>query len=116
LDVTLPEGYKLNPNIPFLAQWSSSGDAVQLAESDRQQSIPAPEMPLTIPVTLSEGSASLTGSLTIYYCEAVNESLCFIDDATIPAPVTVSAGEAESAIRIERAIIPPVVGTHAGLQ
>jgi DNA-binding beta-propeller fold protein YncE len=113
LNVTLPEGYKLNPNIPFLAQWSSSDSAIQIAEADQQQSLAAPEMPLRIPVTLSEGSASLTGSLTIYYCESVQESLCFIDDVVITAPITVSTDGTVSAIQIERVIVPPTVNTNS---
>jgi DNA-binding beta-propeller fold protein YncE len=114
LNVRLPEGYKLNPNIPFIAEWSSDDAAVTIAEANQQQSIAAPEMPLTIPVTLSEGSASLSAALTVYYCEAVNESLCFIDDVQISAPVMVSADGAESAIQIERAIVPPDVAVGTG--
>jgi thiol-disulfide isomerase/thioredoxin len=111
LNVALPEGYKLNPNIPFIAEWSSDAEAVQIAEADRLQSIPAPDMPLHVPVTLSAGQASLTGDLTIYYCEAVNESLCFIDQVTVTAPITVSADGDAPTVQIERAITPPTIPT-----
>ncbi|MBZ0290006.1 MAG: redoxin domain-containing protein [Anaerolineae bacterium] len=111
LNVVLPEGYKLNANIPFIAEWSSDADAVQIAEADRQQSIPAPQMPLRVPVTLSEGQASLSGDLTIYYCESVNESLCFIDQVKVAAPISVTAAGGESTIQIERTITPPTVPT-----
>jgi thiol-disulfide isomerase/thioredoxin len=111
LNVELPEGYKLNPNIPFIAEWNSSGDAVQIAEADRVQSIPAPEMPLSIPVTLSEGEASVSGDLTIYYCESIKESLCFIDQVVVNVPVTVSADGTGSSIQIARAITPPIIPT-----
>ncbi len=115
LNVTLPEGYKLNENVPFTATWSSSGAAVSIAEADQTQNIPAPEMPLSVPVTLTEGSATVTGALTIYYCEAVKESLCFIDDVVINAPVTVSAEGAGTSVVVERDITPPEVPTGNGL-
>jgi hypothetical protein len=111
LNVTLPEGYKLNPDIEFSGQWSSSGSAVVIAEGDSVQRIPAPEMPLSIPVTLTEGSATVTGSLTIYYCESVNVNLCFIDEVQLIAPVTVSASGGGTTIQIDRPITPPVIET-----
>jgi DNA-binding beta-propeller fold protein YncE len=111
LNIALPDGYKLNPNIPFIAEWASDAQAVQIAEDDREQSIAAPELPLHVPVTLSEGQASLTGNLTIYYCESVQESLCFIDQVNVTAPVTVSADGDAPTIQIERAVTPPTVPT-----
>jgi hypothetical protein len=79
-----------------------------MAEADRAQSLIAPESPIRVPVTVGEvgSTASLTGDLTIYYCEAVQESLCFIDQVRVTVPVTAdSAGGSE--IVIERAITPP---------
>ncbi len=111
LNITLPEGYKLNTLAPFNALWSSDSSSLAIAEADREQSLIAPEMPLRLPVTLSEGSATLSAELTTYYCEAVNESLCFIDRVTITLPVTVAAGASGSALSIERALIPPRVPT-----
>ncbi|MCA0457757.1 MAG: redoxin domain-containing protein [Chloroflexi bacterium] len=109
LNVTLPEGYKLNGIAPFTAEWSSSGEAVSFAEGGAVQSIVAPELPLVVPVTLAEGEATVTGSLTIYYCEAVNESLCFIDRVTVSLPVTVTADAATTTLTAERVIVPPEV-------
>lgn len=114
LNITLPEGYKLNPNIDLIAEWSAEGEALTIADSDRVISLSAPEMPLRVPVTMAEGEATLTGDLTIYYCEAVDESLCFIDQARVIVPVTVSA-EGTAKITIERVIVPPEVPTGAGL-
>ena len=62
-----------------------------------------------VPVTLAEGSDLLHGELTIYYCEAVQESLCFIDQIGIDVPVTVSADGSEPRIAVERVVEPPVV-------
>lgn len=116
LNVTLPEGYKLNGLAPFSAEWSSDGEAVSFAEGDAVQSIIAPELPLVVPVTLAEGEATVTGDLTIYYCEAVNESLCFIDRVTVSIPVTVAEDAATTSLTAERVIVPPevTVGTIGG--
>ncbi|MEO8607875.1 MAG: thioredoxin-like domain-containing protein [Chloroflexota bacterium] len=111
LNIALPDGYKLNANIPFIADWSSDADAVKIADADREQSIAAPEIPLHVPVTLSEGKALLTGDLTIYYCEAVKESLCFIDQVKVTAPVTVSPTGTAPTIQVDRTITPPTVPT-----
>ncbi len=115
LNIALPEGYKLNTIAPFIADWSSDGAAIQISADDQEQSIVAPELPIHVPVTLSEGSANLTGDLTIYYCEAVNESLCFIDRVAVAVPVTVAANASATAIQIERAIVPPAVSTSGGI-
>jgi DNA-binding beta-propeller fold protein YncE len=109
LEITLPEGYKLNNLAPFSSEWASSGEAVQISEENRSQSIVEPELPIRVPVTLAEGSAVLHGDLTIYYCEAVQQSLCFIDQIGIDAPVTVSAEGGEPRIVVERVIEPPQV-------
>lgn len=114
LHIVLPEGYKLNPNIPLTAAWSSLGEAVAITEENQRQSLSAPEIPITVPVTLSEGSATVTGELTVYYCEAVQESLCFIDEATVNVRVSVSADGSGTTIQIMRDITPPEV-TVGGL-
>ncbi|MEZ4671341.1 MAG: thioredoxin-like domain-containing protein [Anaerolineae bacterium] len=111
LNINLPEGYKLNTIAPFTAEWSSDGAAVTVADGDKTQSIVAPELPISVPVTFSDGTANLTGDLTIYYCEAVKESLCFIDRVAVSAPVTVSAEGSGTVINVARDITPPTVPT-----
>ncbi|MBZ0278068.1 MAG: redoxin domain-containing protein [Anaerolineae bacterium] len=111
LTITLPEGYKLNNRAPFTSAWTSDGDAVQIAPENAEQRIVEPEIPVRVPVTLTAGSATVHGDLTIYYCEAVNQSLCFIDQVQVTAPVVVSADGSGTAIQIERQITPPQVTT-----
>jgi NHL repeat. len=107
LYINLPQGYKLNPLAPFTAEWTVSGEAAVLDEANRVQRIAAPELPVRIPVLLAEGRDLLHGELTIYYCEAVKEELCFIDQVGVDVPVVVSPDAAGTEIRIERTIIPP---------
>jgi thiol-disulfide isomerase/thioredoxin len=107
LDVVLPEGYKLNDLAPFTAAWSAAGDAVSIDPANATQSILEPAMPVTVPVTLAEGAATLHGDLTIYYCEAVDETLCFIDRVRVEVPVTVASAADEATIAIEHTVTPP---------
>ena len=96
---------------PFTAAWSSDAEAVQFAEADQYLSIAEPSLPITVPVSLAAGEATISGDLTIYYCEAVRESLCFIDRVRVEIPVRVEAAGSGSVIRAERVIVPPEVPT-----
>ncbi|MBI5667205.1 MAG: redoxin domain-containing protein [Chloroflexi bacterium] len=115
LNIVLPEGYKLNALAPFTAEWTASGEAITIDEANRQQRIAAPELPLRVPVTLTEGDDLLHGDLTIYYCEAVRQELCFIDQVGIDVPVSVSPTGTAVEIHIERTVTPPAL-TAGGLE
>ena len=115
LDIVLPDGYKLNALAPFSADWAFDGAAVTIAEGDQRQRIPAPQMPLRVPVKLAEGSGLLRVELVIYYCEAINESLCFIEQVRLDAPVTVAAGGGQPLIRLAHTVVPPQLPTTGGL-
>ncbi len=111
LNLALPDGYKLNETAPFIGEWTSDAAAVTFADADKTQSIVAPSLPLSVPVTLAEGKATIKGDLTIYYCEAVKESLCFIDRVTVNIPVTVAADGTTTDLKAERVITPPQIQT-----
>jgi hypothetical protein len=115
LDITLPDGYKLNALAPFSADWVTSSEAIIIAEGDQRQRIPAPEMPLRVPVKLLEGSDLLHVDLVIYYCEAVNESLCFIEQVSLDAPVTVTTGGGQPLVTLTHAVVPPALPATGGL-
>ena len=84
----------------------SSGEAVAIDEADLRQSIVEPDLPVIVPVMLQKGEDVLRGNLTIYYCEAVNQSLCFIEQVSIEAPVTVGDGDSQTVL-LEHTIVPP---------
>ncbi len=107
LNVTLPEGYKLNNLAPFTAEWISSGEAVIIDEAEHLVRLVEPELPITVPVQLIEGQDLLHGELTIYYCEAVNETLCFIDKVSVDVPVQVMPDGGTSVISVDRTVVPP---------
>ncbi len=107
--ITLPDGYEINPDAPSRSEWNNEGSAIDIPEAERGQPFDAAEF--SLPVTLTAGSDTLHGYLTTYYCAADHQSLCFIDQVEIAAPVTVSASGASSDIVITRAITPPQVDT-----
>lgn len=109
LDVQFPPGYKFNDIAPFSAEWYVDGEVVQLDEEDQVQRIVEPSMPLSIPVRFAEGSADIAVDLNIYYCEAVNETLCFVDRVRVHVPVTVEAGGPDAVLQVARTVTPPEI-------
>ena len=105
LDLTLPDGMKINDLIDSAVVYSSNGKAVQIAENDATQIIDETEV--RIPVTLVEGKDTLVADLTLYYCREGEEALCYIEAVVMEIPVTVKAGAESSVITIERDVIPP---------
>ena len=90
INVTMPDGYKLNDLAPFTVVWPDDAVAQIPAES-REIRIVLPDMPLEVPVTFVEGQTELQLELTVYWCEGVNQTLCFVDRSTLVMPLTVVA-------------------------
>jgi hypothetical protein len=107
VNVTMPEGYKLNGQAPFTLIWSDDPIA-QIPADSQDIRIKLPEMPVDVPVTFVEGQTELSAEMTTYWCEGVNETLCFVDRATLTAPITVSASSDVHDLTFERALVPPV--------
>ncbi len=107
LRITLPDGYKINDQAPSYATWTSGGK-VNLAD-ETANSGHITTATVSYPVMFTEGSDTLHGELAIYYCEAVHESLCYLDALTVDLPVTVSRSATSSDLVVERSITPPKV-------
>ena len=90
LDITIPDGYKVNDLAPFSMEWTSTGDVLRLDSESADQRIVAPSFPLTVPVDFHTGETTLTGELVIYYCEEETQSLCLIERVRLQVPVTVN--------------------------
>ncbi|MBK8022867.1 MAG: redoxin domain-containing protein [Chloroflexi bacterium] len=103
--IALPEGYKINPDAPSQVTFVSSTRALVLENSE----VPFRETEIRLPLTLDTGGSTLRGTISTYYCEAVNETLCFFDEVTVTAGVTVAEGGAPGDIAVERAITPPEI-------
>lgn len=105
--IALPDGYKINADAPSRSEWNNEGESIDIPEAERAQPFDVAEF--RVPVTFAEGSDTLYGYLTTYYCEAERETLCFLDDVRIEVPVIVSADADSTEIVVERAITPPQV-------
>jgi hypothetical protein len=71
-----------------------------------------PELPIEFPATFTEGQTELNLDLTIYWCEAINESLCFVERRTVIMPINVSAGAASQMVQLQYNLVPPDVSTN----
>ncbi len=109
----MPDGYKLNDQAPFTAIWPENAVAEIPAEV-RDYRVVLPDLPVEFPVTFQEGQTELAVNLTIYWCEAINESLCFVDRSTLVVPLTVVPGNDNTTIDFERDLVPPTIENTLG--
>lgn len=109
LNISMPEGYKFNNLAPFVGEFSSDNSAVSITESDAKIEEIEPKLPIVVPITLRPGEATMTLNLSIYWCEAVNETLCFVDRREVKVPLTVAADGISTQALAEIALVPPVV-------
>jgi hypothetical protein len=98
LEVTIPEGYKVNDLAPFSMEWSSEGQGITFDDEEANQRIVEPEFPLAFPAEFREGEAELTGDLVIYYCDDEAQSLCFIEQVQLTAPFNVTRDGQETLV------------------
>ncbi len=108
LNISMPEGYKFNNLAPFVGEFSSDTNTVSITEADAKIEEIEPKLPIVIPITLRPGEATVTLNLNIYWCEAVNETLCFVDRHEIKVPLTVAADGTSTQALAEVALVPPV--------
>ena len=108
IDLKMPAGYKLNNLAPFTATWPDDPVA-QIPPEARNLRLVEPELPVQVPVTFAPGQTELALDLTVYWCEAVNETLCFVDRATLVLPLTVVPDGDVHQATFERILVPPTV-------
>jgi len=108
LNLSLPEGYKLNPNIDSGVLWQVDPLLIGMATGSLEplQTFRSLTDLMPLPVTFTAGEASITAEVTLYYCEAVNETLCFIDQSVLRLPLVIGA-EGESTVTLSRTISAP---------
>jgi hypothetical protein len=113
IDVTMPDGYKLNDVAPFTAIWPDDPVAQIPAES-RTIRVVEPDLPLKVPVTFAPGQTELMLNLTVYWCEGVNRNLCFVDRSKLVMPLSVVPGNENHSVTFKRKLVPPVVQDTLG--
>ena len=113
ISATMPEGYKLNDLAPFTAIWPDD-PVVQIPADQQDIRIVKPEFPIEVPVTFMLGQTELKLNLTVYWCEAVNETLCFVDRSEMIVPLTVLPDDSNRTVTFERELVPPTIDNTLG--
>jgi hypothetical protein len=90
LELSLPEGVKLNDLAPLSFDWRSDSQAVRRGDRAKGR-VMNPAFPLDTPALFTGGKALLTGDLVITYCKAAAKSLCYLEHVRLVLPVTVQA-------------------------
>jgi DNA-binding beta-propeller fold protein YncE len=109
LNMILPEGYKMNDLAPFSAHLYNNNTVLNIAPADNDPAIVLPTMPVSLPVVLREGSSAVTIDVAVFFCEAINESLCFPANLRFQLPLTVKA-EGLPQVEIAYTLVPPITG------
>ena len=111
LTIILPDGYKINDLAPSVARFYADGAAVQLDDDATTQPLVSNEV--RVPAEFIQGESVFLGEFDLYYCEAVNESLCFIEQFAVELPVEVVEQSMNTTLTITHEVIPVVasVGT-----
>ena len=105
VNISVPAAFKFNDIAPFELHFAPDALAI-FGSADLE--ILKPTMPLTIPVTLKEGQSALHADADVYYCDAVNERLCYISRLSFTLPLTVEAG-GTAQVRLDYRITPPAI-------
>lgn len=85
LQLELPAGFKLNAQAPSALSIASPSNGVVLFSGD--QTIRNPQFPVSVPIKVTEGDATIIADFIVYYCEAAKESLCYFKEARVSLPV-----------------------------
>jgi DNA-binding beta-propeller fold protein YncE len=103
LDYQLPTGYKVNDEAPSSLTIVGGGTVATLP-GGAAFDLTGTELPASIPLELSEGSATVTFDVTLIYCESVATSLCLIDRARFEVPMNVGPAGASTQLTLNRVI------------
>ncbi|MEX1103793.1 MAG: hypothetical protein WED87_06070, partial [Dehalococcoidia bacterium] len=108
--IVSPDGYHLNSQGPsMLALTSSNAAVLELGEREVTWQTDDATVELPIPVVVSEGTATVSGTASVYYCREGEEALCFIQAIEVTAVVEVRAGASAGEAVVEVAL-PRVEG------
>jgi thiol-disulfide isomerase/thioredoxin len=102
----LPDGYKVNDEAPSSVVINAGSNVAAFPNGDTLD-ITGTALPASLAISLSRGSGTVHFDVTLIYCEAINTSLCLIDQTRFVQPLTVGAEGASSQITLPRAIPTP---------
>ena len=90
--VTLPPGYKLTADAPTAVTVHSMAAAVLSVEGKDRKAFSAAAFPFRATLAAASGKTDVAVDLTLYYCDAVKDSVCLLKEVRLIVPVTVEAG------------------------
>ena len=102
VNMNLPKGYHLNPNVP-LVYTVEAGTGIQIEQGHRQSGLEKPELPIKIPFkTGSEVlSTDVKVSMSFYYCREDNQGACFIDAVVWRLPIKIDKDTGDTAVTLD---------------
>ena len=104
LDVTIPAGYKVNPDAPSSFEWSDSAGAATIDGSGVRID---PAFPIVFDATFIEGSTTLIGDVSVVYCDAETEAICLFEQVRVEVPLTVVPDAPDDGVVIVHEIVLP---------
>ncbi|NPV67989.1 MAG: redoxin domain-containing protein [Anaerolineae bacterium] len=110
LRIDLPEDYKINDLATSSVTWWADGTVAVIEAVAATQTITDAARTITTPVVFAVGETTLTAQAMIFYCEAVNETLCFVAQPKIVLPIRVQPESTEHDLTIAYAVQPPLPG------
>jgi hypothetical protein len=105
LDVSLPDGFKINPLAPSRFEWLNS--SVATVDPAASQSIVDPAFPMEVNATFAEGAGEVKADLWLVYCESDQESICLFDRARVTIPLEVTPQATGTTVPIDYTIVLP---------
>jgi thiol-disulfide isomerase/thioredoxin len=106
VQLSLPDGYKLNTLAPSSISISSSEERVASFTPEGQQVFRNAKFPLIMPLQVNEGNTFLNISLVIYYCQSALESLCYFKEVHLNVPVSINRGAGSNKIIANYSLTP----------
>jgi DNA-binding beta-propeller fold protein YncE/peroxiredoxin len=103
VDYALPAGYKVNEDAPSSVT-IGGGDSVARLAAGSTGDITGTDLPVTIPIELTEGQDTVFIDVTLVYCREDAQSLCFIDRIRYEVPLTVTSSGSDNQIHLTRTI------------
>jgi sugar lactone lactonase YvrE len=106
LDYALPDGYKVNDEAPS-SLTIAGATSVAFLPGRTTFDLTGTKLPVSIPLDLHEGGATVSFDITLIYCESVATSLCLIDQTRFDVPLDVGPPGPSSQITLTRTIPNP---------
>ncbi|MEA2010057.1 MAG: thioredoxin-like domain-containing protein [Actinomycetota bacterium] len=106
LDVSIPDGYKVNDEASSSLLLSEDGDVASFPDGNRVD-LTGTTFPVVVPLELHEGLGMVTADLALVWCREDAEGLCLFDQTRFEVPLSVSASGPSASIRLSLELETP---------